>query len=1097
MRLIKRFKSAWIFLFAVPMWFFASACSEECKGASDCKEMQRCVSGKCEAIARDDSTEDSDGLGSTAESKDSESDSVDSLPKPDAGEASTDVETDPADSDTRSDIRGDGQDGTSCESGADCRSGHCQNDICCTSGNCCPEAGMNSDCPSAACQTTFCDGNFQCRFYNLPLGAPDLSEENPCMWENLCDGNGECLGVTYCTSGAYKGLGTFELVDDAIEENCRTSCTSDFHCNTGFTCEKGACEASSTTPKDTCALDADCAGEKCDTALGICCVSGHCCTSDATCERYGCNAETNMCFSNCRIDNSDNDDACSSLGDYHCDMGWCYDDLTDGGRWCDESSDCLSGHCDETRSQCCAEGDCCDSDDECDRMRCLIDDGNYCPQSCAPSGIDDDTLCQSGYLCEEGDCVPAALSDGEACESDETCASLHCENGHCCADGECCETADDCLSDSLCNIPTCQANHQCIYYPIPCGAVDIEGEETCMGEDLCDGFGNCVPVSDCENGFIGSSIICEQGAVATVCDSNCESDDDCNVDYHCVSGACLEDLLPGDEGCDSNLDCKDSHCNTGTSVCCESGYCCNDDDQCAEFLSECDLETYSCNFSCADDGDCEALGDYHCETPVCEPDLENGDRFCFEDVDCLSEHCDTKNGVCCVAGDCCASDNECKGFVCDADFSCATDCAGDDALCREGYYCEVDTCVPKLPNGATCNVDGDCASSHCGDEAMVCCESEKSCCADDSDCGSEDGCLKGYCTASFSCEYIVEDDDVSCSDGLFCNGAERCDSGICMSGGAPCSDESICLEVTCDEELDACVQTPVNVGQVCSEILFCIGNIAMTCTAGGICADPGTGTLPCRDPLQNKCMESICDEEADDCAEEPIADGSSCGDNPCLGEQECSDGSCVVVGAPPCDDQNLCTTDFCSNVGGQAVCGWHWPKQDGQACETDACMGDGAVCMDGACIPVEERPCMDNNICTEDTCIDIDNQLDCIYDERTLREVSCGGQITLYSYEFSREIYAYNETCPGDFSGPEVSVAVPDATGNVTVTVLSTDPARTIAVSALNDICDASTCAAHGSNTVTTVSYGGTQGFTLESPDVVPPSSMEVRVTCN
>jgi hypothetical protein len=303
------------------------------------------------------------------------------------------------------------------------------------------------------------------------------------------------------------------------------------------------------------------------------------------------------------------------------------------------------------------------------------------------------------------------------------------------------------------------------------------------------------------------------------------------------------------------------------------------------------------------------------------------------------------------------------------------------------------------------------------------------------------------------------------------------------------------MAVTCDEDLDDCVEIPANAGQACSEPLFCKGNVTMTCTEGGICADAGAGVSPCDTPV-NPCMESVCNEIGDSCGEQPVADGMACGDDPCLGEQACDNGECVVVGARPCDDGNLCTTDACSAIGGEAVCGQHTLKQNGQACETDTCMGDGAVCMEGACIPVSDRPCADNNICTEDTCYEADGLIDCAYDQRTVRELSCGAQITIYSYEFSRELYTYNGSCTGDFLGPEIAVRVLNAIGNVTLAVTGTVPSTAIEVLGLSDVCDGLACVDHGTGGLTMQANGETIGFVLETPDAAPPSETEVSVTC-
>ena len=73
--------------------------------------------------------------------------------------------------------------------------------------------------------------------------------------------------------------------------------------------------------------------------------------------------------------------------------------------------------------------------------------------------------------------------------------------------------------------------------------------------------------------------------------------------------------------------------------------------------------------------------------------------------------------------------------------------------------------------------------------------------------------------------------DVSCDDGLYCNGTDSCSGGICVHAGNPCEDGLFCNGAeTCDEGTDGCA----------------------------------SGNAPC-DPLTE-----TCDESADSC--EPLAD---------------------------------------------------------------------------------------------------------------------------------------------------------------------------------------------------------------------------------
>ncbi|HNO76814.1 MAG TPA: PKD domain-containing protein [Phycisphaerae bacterium] len=115
------------------------------------------------------------------------------------------------------------------------------------------------------------------------------------------------------------------------------------------------------------------------------------------------------------------------------------------------------------------------------------------------------------------------------------------------------------------------------------------------------------------------------------------------------------------------------------------------------------------------------------------------------------------------------------------------------------------------------------------------------------------------------------DEDADCDDGLFCNGAEACVEGQCVSADGPCGDDQ------CDEDTDSCVAEedpsgpPIGGGgggaggggcttdAECDDGDFCNG--AEVCVAGA-CTD---GELPC--------PTSGCNETTDACSDVLIAVG--------------------------------------------------------------------------------------------------------------------------------------------------------------------------------------------------------------------------------
>ncbi len=95
-----------------------------------------------------------------------------------------------------------------------------------------------------------------------------------------------------------------------------------------------------------------------------------------------------------------------------------------------------------------------------------------------------------------------------------------------------------------------------------------------------------------------------------------------------------------------------------------------------------------------------------------------------------------------------------------------------------------------------------------------------------------------------------------CDDGLWCNGAETCNTvtSQCQAGIAPvCNDDTACTTDSCNESADQCVFTPSDAA--CSDGLFCNG--VETCATG-------TG---CQAGTPVSCPGQVCSESLDRCAE--------------------------------------------------------------------------------------------------------------------------------------------------------------------------------------------------------------------------------------
>ncbi|MEO2169164.1 MAG: hypothetical protein ABGY42_13805, partial [bacterium] len=132
-------------------------------------------------------------------------------------------------------------------------------------------------------------------------------------------------------------------------------------------------------------------------------------------------------------------------------------------------------------------------------------------------------------------------------------------------------------------------------------------------------------------------------------------------------------------------------------------------------------------------------------------------------------------------------------------------------------------------------------------------------------------------------------------NGLFCDGAESCQSGNCASSGDPCDGpdaDSDCSE-TCDEAADNCGANDPN-GSTCADNgVFCDGT--ESCQSGSCvgAGDPCAGGAECNGC--NEGDESCLTPEEDPCS----GDGDECTNDWCDGE-----GACVHPDLPGADVDN-------------------------------------------------------------------------------------------------------------------------------------------------------------------------------------------------
>ncbi|MDH5493752.1 MAG: hypothetical protein OEY14_17495 [Myxococcales bacterium] len=168
--------------------------------------------------------------------------------------------------------------------------------------------------------------------------------------------------------------------------------------------------------------------------------------------------------------------------------------------------------------------------------------------------------------------------------------------------------------------------------------------------------------------------------------------------------------------------------------------------------------------------------------------------------------------------------------------------------------------------------------------------------------------------------------DAQCDDGRFCNGAERCVMGACVTGAPESCDDGIsCTLDRCDEEARACASIPDDT----------------RCDAASSC-DATVG-----------CLGRACDGDA------------GCDDgNFCNGEERCVDGRCALGAPIDCDDGVACTADLCDGPSRRCV---HF-GQDSLCNDRRFCNGEERCVPELGCRPALSLPCEDGDACTDDGC---------------------------------------------------------------------------------------------------------------------------------
>jgi hypothetical protein len=303
---------------------------------------------------------------------------------------------------------------------------------------------------------------------------------------------------------------------------------------------------------------------------------------------------------------------------------------------------------------------------------------------------------------EDGTCHPL-LCDPSTCILDQcqvdsqgnvggTCNAGACEsvarvcndNSVCTADS--CDSATGCVFDSSqlgdlcddfidCTLNTCDPVLFCQFPPVPAGVGCSDGLN-CTTSDACDGTGNCVGTSVCNDGNPCTDDFADEGnncacsyaptAAGFPCSDNnaCTGPDACDGQGACVGGAavnCDDGNACTNDSCDTALGCvhtplncddgnacngvetcnPSSGCVPGTPLSCDDGNACNGLETCSP-ASGCVPGT---PVVCAPPDQCHAAG-------VCNP----GTGVC--------SYANLPDGTTCDDGNASTSGDSCQGGVC-------------------------------------------------------------------------------------------------------------------------------------------------------------------------------------------------------------------------------------------------------------------------------------------------------------------------------------------------------------------------------------------------------------------------------------------------
>jgi len=528
-----------------------------------------------------------------------------------------------------------------------------------------------------------------------------------------------------------------------------------------------------------------------------------------------------------------------------------------------------------------------------------------------------------------------------------------------------------------------------------CDGVDGNCDGTADGASLCDDGNGCTKdVCDGRNGCLHQRLpegrACEDGNRCTTGDRcqlgrclpgldtlDCDDDDWCTVDSCDAREGCQHEPRL----CDDKTACTSDTCHPVLGCQHIPVICPDDEDPCT--VERCDrvLGCVRDPLDCDDDSACTidscsswAGGCQHllglfcqndgnpCTVERCDPETGcSREPANCDDLDpCTADDCDIHTG--CTHTPRCPDDGDrCTRDVCETAFGLFVGCSHPPVGCDDLQPCTADTCDPAT---------GGCVHTpRCPDDGDRCtrdvCEVVL---------GEFAGCSHPpiTCDDGTVCTTDTCDPrDGTCSHEFVCDDDDRCTQDFCtvMVGFPSCSHRA----VDCDDH-DSCTADTCDPVTGCRHVRFGDGTDCDDddpCTTGesctqGVCG--GGAPVVCDD--EDVCTADFCDPVLG-CQSKTLTDGTGCNDgDACTGKETCQQGQCIGMEID-CDDHNDCTTDTCDHVLGCQ----HKSLKDGTVCDDHDLCTLKDVCERGLCVSGAAQECDDFTECTIDTC---DPEIGCV-----------------------------------------------------------------------------------------------------------------------